>query len=107
MGILEKIGTIDVNGIKVELHKTEYLNHRIAIQGLYREGGSVYPYGMLTVNIPDANIEKDEFCIKCWSENEEFYLAALKSGLFVDTKARIKTGHVLSPIWKLAKIKED
>lgn len=77
----------------------------------YQNGGRVAlraildnrePFGMLTVNIPEARIGDGEIIVKTWSENEPLAEAALASGLFIDTGKRIPTGHVFAQVWRLS-----
>ena len=81
-----------------ELRKEAYFgNKRIALE-LWNNG----PVAMLTVNIPEATLFPGEFLVKTWSENEEIAADCLRSGLFVDTGKRVKTGWVEAQVWRFA-----
>lgn len=73
------------------------LNDRLAIS-LFDDEGE--PCTTLTCNLPDENLEEGEFFIKTWFPNEEITVAALESGLFVDTGKRVETGFVQAPVWR-------
>lgn len=60
------------------------------------------PYANLTVNIPEEELADGEFFVKTWSENEPVAASALKSGLFVDTGRRVKTGYTEVQVWRFA-----
>ena len=60
------------------------------------------PIARLTVNIPEASLEKGEFFVKAWSENERIAEDCLKSGLFWDTGKRVQTGWVEAQVWRFA-----
>lgn len=102
MSIMEEIGKVTLNGEEITLFKTQYsVNRRTAIQGIVYENNYAQPFAMLTCNIPEESLEPDEVIVKDWSENKEFAKACLKSGLFEDTMARVRTGYALAPIWKI------
>jgi hypothetical protein len=80
------------------IHITQYGSSRIAIL-LQEQDGE--PFGTLTVNLPDEEIEDGEIIVKTWSGNEPLADAAMKSGLFSDTGKRLKTGFVEAQIWRI------
>jgi hypothetical protein len=64
------------------------------------EDGS--PYGVLTINIPEVDLEEDEILVKTWSENTPMADTILHStGLFKDTGKRVPSGMVDAEIWKI------
>jgi hypothetical protein len=75
------------------LEKKTYPNNRIALQLIDAEDGS--PVAMVTVNLPDEQLNDDEVLIKDYSENEGIYqtlvdakviseaIGCAQSGLFV------------------------
>jgi hypothetical protein len=89
------------------LHGTEvyldfsahYSNGRICIQVLDKADDS--PWGKLTVNMPEAELEENEFCIKNWSENVEMAAGAFSTGRFEDTGRSVQSGFISAPIWRL------
>jgi hypothetical protein len=48
-----------------------------------------------------AQVSRDEFCVKTWSENEVFVAPMHSTGLFEDTGKRVPSGYVVSPIWRI------
>lgn len=54
---------------------------------------NLVPYG--------AEVSRDEFCVKTWSENEAFVAPMLSTGLFEDTGKRMPSGYVVSPVWRI------
>jgi len=54
----------------------------------------------LSVNFPEVKLGSGEFAAKTWSENEEIAEDALKSGLFIDTGKRIRSGYVEASVWR-------
>jgi|SRR5579862_1416045 len=103
------------NPKKNYFHTANYGNVLMQM-GRYPIGGATYiqlvgkdkypgePIATLTVNLPNNNkmLNKGEFFVKTWSENEMIANDALKSGLFVDTGRRVETGYVEAQIWKFA-----
>ena len=87
-------------GHEVSVHKTRYTNsNRPAVQLIDETEGC--PFCMLSVNM-SAELGDEEFVVKDWSENEEVAVAALASGLFVDTGRKVQVGFVEAPIWRFA-----
>lgn len=77
---------------------------RLAIRLLEFEAwtaGQFSPIATLTVNLPDSPLEDGEFFVKGWSENAEIIEDCRKSGLFIDTGKRARTGFVQAEIWRL------
>ncbi len=85
-----------VNGDLLTIEFLKYNNNRIAIE-LIEESGE--PYAMLSVNIPDCNIEPDEIIIKDYSENSGIPEQVFKCGLFENTGKFEQ--NLNCPIWKL------
>lgn len=71
---------------------------RIALRLIASDG---IPYGMLTVNIPEADLLPGEILVKTWSENETLAAAALASGHFKDTGKRVPTGFCEAQVWEV------
>ena len=89
--------TITVHGQQCVSKYGLYSPDRLAIQYICPDGERM---GVLTVNIPKADLEDGEFAIKDWSENESLSVQAFKSGLFIDTGKTIPTGFTEAPVWK-------
>jgi len=94
---------IDFLGTPTNLTLVEHRyrdNDRLAIQAVCDEG----PFGMLTVNIPDAELAPDEVCIKVWSENSTWVpqLLAQLGDKFIPTGRSVHTGFVSAPVYRVA-----
>lgn len=72
-------------------------NGRLAVQ-LFDEKD---PCTTLSCNIPEEDLADGEFFVKCWSENEEIAVCALRSGLFIDT-GKCSSDNLQAPIWRVA-----
>ena len=79
-----------------------YNNGRKAIEA--KDAMSLENFGMITVNIPEAELAEDEVCIKVWSDNSYWVpqiLAQLKDK-FIPTGREVRTGFVSAPIYRVA-----
>ncbi|MFJ2456305.1 hypothetical protein ACIOWK_32175 [Pseudomonas protegens] len=74
-----------------------YKNFGIALQVWDEES---LPYGTLSVNVPDALLKTDEFCVN-WDVDEELAQKLLATGRFKDTGLACNAGHAAAPIWRL------
>lgn len=96
---VEAFGKIYKNEMDVE----SYGNGRPAVLLNAVEDGS--PFGTLTCNLPDVELEEKEIIVKTWSENaekeREMAYCCLKTGLFRDTGKRIATGFVQAQVWEV------
>lgn len=94
--------TIDFLGTptRIELVDHTYTNGRRAIEAICDEGA----FGMLTVNLPEADLADDEVCVKVWSENSMWVPQVLEQlkDKFVPTGRSIPTGFVSAPVYKVA-----
>ena len=61
------------------------------------------PYGILSVNIPEVPLNKDEFIVKNYSENTGLDNIDLYGGLFKDTGSVVRVGFNICPIWEITK----
>lgn len=93
------LGTITVLGEQVLILPTTYKTGRLALE-LYGPGNE--PWGLLTVNIPQAHLDEGEILVKTWEENAPLREPALASGLFEDTGRRVPIGFVEAEVWRLA-----
>jgi hypothetical protein len=96
--------TIDFLGTPTHLELVDhtYTNGRRAIEA--RDAMTLENFGMITVNLPEADLADDEVCVKVWSENSMWVpqlLAQLKDK-FVPTGREVRTGFVSAPIYKIA-----
>lgn len=80
------------------LQPTLYANKRIAFRLMCEDGE---PYGVLTCNIVEAQIEDDEICIPSWNLREDLLAGYLASGQFEETGKGAATGFVVAPIWRV------
>ena len=65
------------------------------------------PIMVLTVNIPDENLDAGEFFVKTWSENEALIPDIMATDLFEDTGRRVPTGRVIAQVWKFKHIEDE
>jgi hypothetical protein len=96
--------TIDFLGTPTNLTLVEHRyrdNDRLAIQAVCDDGET---FGMLTVNIPEAELAPDEVCIKVWSENNSWVpqLLAQLGDKFIPTGRSVRTGFVSAPVYRVA-----
>ena len=78
-----------------------YRGGRLAIES-YELSGE--PWGVLTVNLPEArDLAADEIIVKTWSENEIWVpqLLTVLPHVFEDTGRRIPAGYTQAQVWKL------
>lgn len=97
--------TIDFLGEKVHLVLVEHTyrdNGRRAIEA--RDSMTLENFGVLTVNIPEAQLADDEVCIKVWSENAYWVPQVLHQlkDKFIPTGREVPTGFVSAPVYKIA-----
>jgi hypothetical protein len=59
------------------------------------------PFGTATVNLPDAELEPDEVCIKTWGGNEGMLDFLVRNGIVEPTGRTVQTGFVDAPVCKL------
>ena len=59
-------------------------------------------WGVLTVNIPEVELEEDEIIVKTYSENKEWATQLIQKlpETFIPTGKTVKTGFVECPIYK-------
>ncbi|ANI18875.1 TPA: hypothetical protein NI671_005674 [Pseudomonas aeruginosa] len=74
-----------------------YKNFGIALQVWDEES---LPYCTLSVNIPDALLKTDEFCVN-WDVDEDLAQQLLATGRFKDTGLTCTAGHAVAAIWRL------
>jgi hypothetical protein len=80
------------------LSVTLYQNKRIAILLTCEDGE---PYGLLTTNLVDADINEDEICIPVWNHTEEFLDYYLATGQFESTGQTRPAGFVDAAVWRV------
>lgn len=97
--------------MKIGNIKTPYGEASINV-GRYPAGGAIYvqlicedgePLGTFSTNLVPygGKVEKDEFFVKAWAENQQLVEPMLGSGLFVDTGKVMDYEFVQAPVWKL------
>ena len=87
----------------IEIKSDKYSNNNRLALSAY-EKGTGDTFGDITVNVPYAQLEEDEICIKTWSENEWVnQLLTLLPQHFKDTNRYVESGFVSAPIWKFTK----
>lgn len=86
--------------VNLELVAREYQGGRIAIQAI--DLSDHCPFGTLTVNVPEVELEEDEIIVKTYSENEGWVPQVLENlkEHFAPTGKGVSLGHVTVPIYK-------
>ena len=87
----------------VEIQVGQYASNGRVMLDVYEKDTSD-SFGIITVNIPDVELNKDEICVKTWSENE--WVTQLLTSLpqhFSDTGKRIESGYAVAHVWKFTK----
>lgn len=79
----------------------QYGNGRMAIQ--VGDHDEQEQWGTLTVNVPHAEVGKDEIVVKTYSENAYWVPQVLEAmpDVFEDTGRRVSTGFTEVEIWKV------
>lgn len=75
----------------VMVRKQMYRDGNVSLEAFDLEDGS--PWGTLTVNIPETNINPNHVWIKDWSENAGVLDALIKSGLVKSLDITQPCGH--------------
>lgn len=83
------------------LKKDKYAtNGRLSLQLFDALDGT--PFAIVTVNIPDVELEQDEIMVKNYSENSGMDDWMIENGLAIDTGKLVSIGYVTGiPIMKL------
>ena len=99
---MQKIGEIQALGHRLGIFEQEAPAFQCQVQYvlLDDEGDQ---WTTLVANLPVLDLERGEFPVKTWSENEVLREPLLASGIFVDTGKRIPTGFVTAELWRRAK----
>jgi hypothetical protein len=77
--------------------KRQYDNGRVALQLVDEEG----PVATATVNLPDAELGKNEVLVKNWSENQGMLDALVAARVVKPTGKTIRSGFVEVPVCEL------
>ena len=96
--------------------EVQHHNHTLAVmEESYTNNGRVAlqlidlhisePWCVATTNLPQVSLEKDEICIKNWSENEGILDALVEGGIVEDTGKVEPTGHVVANVVRYLKAK--
>ena len=91
-------GEVHVFGQDCWFKTAHYKNGRLAIKLTCEIG----PMAVLTVNLPEFELEEGEFFVKAYAENEPVADACRDSGIFCDTGKRVKIGYTEAEVWRLA-----
>lgn len=88
------------NDVAIELVTQEYQNGRTAIQAI--DLSDHCPWGTLTVNVPEVELEDDEIIVKTYSENEAWAPQVLENlkEHFEPTGKAVSSGHVTMPVYR-------
>lgn len=84
--------------LRLEIRPYKYDNDRIALIA-FADGEQ---YGVITVNIPEADLADDEIVVKTYSENEHWVpqLVEQLPDVFQDTGKRIQSGYITVQVWR-------
>lgn len=96
---MELIGKLHTSQFgECDVLETKYASGGTAV--VIRQQGE--PIATLSVNIPEAPLKPRMFHAKGWSENEQIFEDARKSGLFKEINPiGTHTGFVRAPIWEI------
>lgn len=86
-------------GVNLILVPALYQNNGRTALSLYCEDGE--PFADIAVNIVEASLNADEFCVHSWDMPSEMGDELLNTGFFADTKKTVQVNHVTAPIWKI------
>jgi hypothetical protein len=90
---------VKINGEVMDIWKSKYQNNdRIALM-LITKGGE--PYATVTVNVPEIILEKNEVCIKNYSENEGILEQLISQGILSEPIYSVTDTIILIQICKL------
>jgi hypothetical protein len=97
---MEIIGTINTRYGRADIRKSYYADGNKALLVVNSDTEEILT--KLSVNLDtDVPLDKDEYLIKTWSENEEIARTALESGLFTDTGKWVPAGWVEAQVWRV------
>ncbi|MFK4705890.1 hypothetical protein ABIC83_002729 [Roseateles asaccharophilus] len=82
------LGVVTADGIELNVLMATYPNGRMAIYTTRWHQA----WCRISVNVPDAQVEPDQFLAMTQDENEKLREPLLNSGLFVDTGMRLELG---------------
>lgn len=88
-------------GYRLQIRPKRYQNGRRALNLVTSEG---IPFGTLTVNLPDQDLNDNLVAMALWAENAPMRAPMMETGLFEDTGRRVRVGYATAEIWA---IKED
>jgi len=92
-------GEIYVHGQNCWFETAHYGNGRLAIKVMCEIG----VIAILTVNLPEHELEEGEFFVETYSENVPVADACRDSGIFCDTGKRVKISkYAEAEVWRLA-----
>jgi hypothetical protein len=94
------IGHVDIGEDRFVLSLGSYMNGRIAVM-LHTKGGEVYE--IVSKNIPDLEIDGDQFFVNWYNLSPLILDALSKCGFFEDTGERVRpTGSFVElPLWEM------
>lgn len=103
MSKFQTIGEIELEGHGRALVRAGRYPHGGDIAITLVDATTFEPIATFSTNLTaaGAKLDRDAFTVKSWSENEALVAPMLASGLFQDTGARIATGFVRAPVWRV------
>lgn len=94
----EQLPRVEFQGVVCTLYLQRYENRRLCIRLIDSDDT---PYACATVNVPEAELARDEVLVKNWSENRGILAALLKAGVVKDTGRTVTTGHAKANVVRL------
>lgn len=96
---MDIIGKLKFNDEELQIRTTEYSDGRLAV--VLRDSTGL-PYATISENIPELELQPEEFFAKMRAENEDLREPLLATGIFEDTGRRVTNGFADSEVWRLA-----
>ena len=106
---------IKIDGYDMILKKEEYQNGKTALVIIIGNGNDALEemgmqpgdeYTVVTVNLPNVELQDNEICVKNYTENEGLFEQLIEQKILRDTGRKVKTGFVSIPIAELLISKE-
>ena len=82
------------------LDVVKYGNGRTAIQAYGRNDGE--PFGIVTVNVPSAELGEGEILVKTWNDNVEWVPQVMMAlpHVFKNTGRKVRVGYAMAEVWE-------
>jgi hypothetical protein len=97
MDDFERLPTVRFLNTDCTVMKHRYQNGRVALSLIDEEG----PVATATINLPDAELGKNEILVEDWAENRNMLQALIEAGVVKPTGRTIRWGFVDVPVYEL------